>query len=172
MTCSTIRGIKILSRRTYIVTNCQSRLRSCKTCTALYVISNDYTSNDLDVGNLWNSKKIVQRKLQSVFNTSPCLAEHFDDSSIWLRHGQLGLVHHRTHVWVGPTRQITSVAIAAELWPWLCVDLGSLESAWRQVCYCAASKRHKQAALSMALLSVKTGQPLVVSSLWRKAVCW
>ncbi len=31
------------------------------------------------------------------------------------RYGQVGLVHHRTRVWVGPMRQITSVALAAEL---------------------------------------------------------
>ena len=31
------------------------------------------------------------------------------------RYGQVGLVHHRTRVWVGPLRQISSVALAAEL---------------------------------------------------------
>ncbi len=31
------------------------------------------------------------------------------------RYGQVGLVNHRTRVWVGPMRHITSVALAAEL---------------------------------------------------------
>jgi len=31
------------------------------------------------------------------------------------RYGQLGLVQHRTRVWVQPMRQITSVGLAAEL---------------------------------------------------------
>jgi len=31
------------------------------------------------------------------------------------RYGQVGLVYHRTRVWVGPMRQITCVALAAEL---------------------------------------------------------
>ena len=47
---------------------------------------------------------------KSVSETSACLAEQSD----W-RYGPLGVVHHQTRVWVGPMRQITSVALAAEL---------------------------------------------------------